>query len=121
MSPVNVSLPPVQRVGRHPQHWGKLPVRIAKLGAVLAYLGYAGLTFMTRFLGHSGKKAVGCVSSWFQRWLSCVTWGLWWACVLVKGSLKDARCKQEGQGPIVPSHPSDLPLMVHISPSITKP
>lgn len=120
VSPVNMSIPPVQRVGRHRQHWGKLPARIAKLGAVSAYLGYAGLTFMTRFLGCSGKKEWACCSC-FQRWLSSVTRSLWWACVLVKGSLKEARCKQEGQRPMVPSHPSDLPLMVHISPSITKP
>lgn len=59
MSLVNMSLLLVQRVGRQPQCWEKLPVRIAKLGAVSTYLGYAGLTFMTRFLGCSGKKAMG--------------------------------------------------------------
>lgn len=57
VSLVSVSLAPVQRVGRHPQRWEKLPVRTAKLGAAGTGLGYAGLTFMTWHLGRSGKEA----------------------------------------------------------------
>lgn len=56
MSLVSVSLAPVQRVGRHPQRWEKLPVRTAKLGAAGTGLGYSGLTFMTWCLDAQGRR-----------------------------------------------------------------